>query len=158
MRQRDGIAVLLATCGGVGRLPVAPGTWGSIVGLGLGVLSARCLGAGVAIPMLLIGFVVCAAICTRAERALGLHDPPAVNLDEVWGMAAVIMVWPHLAGRLAPLSLAFLFFRLFDMVKPPPLQRLAKLPRGWGIMADDAGATAYTLLALWAIRSTRGFV
>ena len=128
------------------------------MGLGLGVLSARCLAAGVAIPGLLIGFAVCAAICTRAERGLGIHDPPAVNLDEVWGMAAVVMVWPQLTGRLALLGLAFLLFRLFDMVKPPPLQRLAKLPRGWGIMADDAGATAYTLLALWAIRSTLGFV
>jgi phosphatidylglycerophosphatase A len=88
-------------------------------------------------------------ICSAAERQIGQHDPPAIILDEVWGMAAIVMVLPWVAvSWMWPLT-AFLGFRLFDIVKPPPLKLLARLPAGWGIMADDFGAAAYAIILLW---------
>lgn len=144
-------AVYLATVGGVGRLPVAPGTWGSALGLGLGLLAPP-----VAVIFLAVTFVASALICTQAERALGEKDPRPVILDEVWAMAAVIMALPWIAASPWRLLAGFLLFRYFDIVKPPPLRRLERLPGGWGIMADDLGAGAYTVLILWIVARIAG--
>jgi phosphatidylglycerophosphatase A len=163
------LAVALATVAGLGRVPWAPGTWGSLVGLGIG-WAARGL-SGPWLAMLGgLAFLAAVAACTVAERELSRVDPPAIILDEVWGMAAVAAALPSLdVARDGTLSgvewvppsarswelllAAFFLFRVFDIVKPPPLKRLARLPAGWGVMADDAGAALYTLvtlgLALW---------
>jgi phosphatidylglycerophosphatase A len=93
--------------------------------------------------------VGCARLCGAAEQELAQHDPPAVVLDEVWGMAAVVIALPQLRVSWWWLVASLLLFRFFDIVKPPPLKRLAQLPGGWGIMADDLGAAAYTALTLW---------
>jgi len=98
--------------------------------------------------LLVAGIMLSALICTRAERALRRHDPPAVILDEVIGMATVVLLWPALAGSPARLAVAFGLFRLFDIVKPPPLKALARWPSGWGIVADDLGAAVYAVLVL----------
>ena len=143
------VSSIVATVGGLGYLPWAPGTWGSAVGLILGLLCVRTLSWSAALIALPLSFVVGALVCTHAERALGQHDPPAVILDEVWGMAAVILIFPWITFSWALLVVAFLSFRAFDILKPPPLKRLARLRGGWGIMADDAGAAAYTALVLF---------
>lgn len=144
-------AVALATAGGLGWMPVAPGTAGSAVGLLLGWLGARTLPQVSALLLLVVTFVGCALVCAEAERALGEHDPPRVVLDEVWGMAMVVMVLPGTAWSWTTLAVAFVLFRAFDTVKPPPLPQLARLRAGWGIMADDLGAAAYTCaVLLWA--------
>jgi phosphatidylglycerophosphatase A len=143
--------VLVATVGGLGRIPWAPGTAGSVVGLALGLLLVRVVSHELALLLLGAAFVGAAWCCGQAERHLDQLDPPAVILDEVWGMCAVVTVWP-LAAWSAPLTLAaFGLFRAFDILKPPPLPRLARWPGGWGIMADDLGAAAYTLLACWIV-------
>ncbi len=136
-------ASVLATVGGLGRVPWAPGSWGSAVGVLAGLLAVRTVSPILLMPLLAVSFTVCALICSHAERYLERHDPPIVILDEVWGMATIIMVRPSLAVSWTWLLAAFLFFRVFDIVKPPPLRQLAALPAGWGIMADDAGAAAY---------------
>ncbi|MBI2104213.1 MAG: phosphatidylglycerophosphatase A [Candidatus Omnitrophica bacterium] len=143
----------MATVGGLGRVPWAPGTWGSVVGLALGWLAAHTISPALGWTLLVLTFAGCAHIGTRAERQLAQHDPPAVILDEVWGMAAVVIALPWTAASWGWLLGALALFRVFDIVKPPPLKRLARLPAGWGIMADDAGASAYTILIVWVIRS-----
>lgn len=137
-----GVAGLLATGFGVGRLPWGPGTWGSAVGAALGLLGDRLLPTPVAWALVGVGLPVCAWICTEAERRLGQHDPPSVVLDELWAMAAILLLVP---GPWTPLrlALAFVAFRVCDTLKPPPLKRLARLPAGWGIMMDDVGAALY---------------
>ena len=155
-RQGRDVWTFLATVGGLGRIPLAPGTWGSGVGLLLGVLTVRALRHPVS-PLLLIGsFVVAALICAQAERALRRHDPPMVILDEVWAMWAIVVVLPWISVSWSRLLVACLLFRLFDITKPPPLKHLAHLPSGLGIMADDLGAAVYTVLILWVISRTTG--
>ena len=148
MKHGQDTATFIATVGGLGRIPLAPGTWGSVVGVLLGVLGARVCSVPVSLLILAVTFVVCAMVSTEAERVLGVHDPSAVIIDEVWAMAAILMLFPSTTQSRWHVVIAFVLFRLFDVVKPPPLQRLARLPGGWGIMADDFGAAAYALLVL----------
>ncbi len=151
-------AVFVATVGGLGRIPWAPGTWGSVVGLALGWAVVHWLQAVYVGPLLVISFVVGALICTEAERALHRHDPPAIILDEVWGMVCVLALLPWTILSSTRLLIAFLLFRAFDITKPPPLKSLARWPKGWGIMADDLGAAVYTSCVLWlGMRLTRLF-
>ena len=140
--------VVLATAGGLGRLPAAPGTWGSLLGLGAGWLTLRVELPAPLWLLLAVKFAACAWIAGVAERALDRHDAPEIVIDEVWGMAAVLVILPASAASAWSLLAAFALFRAFDILKPPPLKMLARLPGGWGIMADDAGASAYTILLL----------
>ena len=143
--------MLLATVGALGRMPVAPGTWGSLVGVVIGWGSLQFLRSREALSLLIVSFGLCVLVCTKAERELDRHDPPAVILDEVWGMWAILVLHPGTLSSWWRLAVGFLLFRLFDIVKPPPLKALARLPRGLGIMADDLGAAYYALLILWAL-------
>ena len=146
-----GPAAWLAQVGPIGRTPAAPGTAGSLVGLGFGWLGAGLGNAWLLAGLSALTFVACVGICARAERELAQHDPPSVVLDEVWGMAAILWLLPGVSASWAATLAAFALFRAFDTIKPPPLRRLARLPGGWGIMADDLGASVYTGLILWLI-------
>jgi phosphatidylglycerophosphatase A len=141
-----GLAVAIATAGHTGWFPVAPGTVGSAVGVGLW-WGLRAAGAGVATELVAAAalFVIGAWAASKTERVLGITDPGPVVVDEVMGMwvtlVAAPLSWPAaLAG--------FLLFRVFDIVKPPPARRLERLPGGWGIMADDLAAGVYAWAAL----------
>ena len=90
-------------------------------------------------------------VCARAERELGQHDAPQIILDEVWAMTAIVVGLAQMAPNPSAVWWSFLAFRFFDITKPPPLRWLARLPAGWGIMADDAGAAVYTLLLCWMV-------
>lgn len=151
MRTQQSISILLATAGGLGRMPVAPGTWGSVLGVLIGFVSLRFLPFRAALILLIVSFGLCVLVCTQAERQMNRHDPSAVILDEVWGMWAILVLHPRVLSAWWMLVAAFVFFRIFDIVKPPPLNALARLPRGLGIMADDLGAAYYALLILWVL-------
>jgi phosphatidylglycerophosphatase A len=97
---------------------------------------------------LVVCFVVGVVASTQTERDLATHDPPCVVVDECWGMWAILVAAPLVSHVPVLAAIAFGLFRAFDIVKPPPLKRLAGLPAGWGIMADDLGAAAYSLLVL----------
>ncbi|MBI3011824.1 MAG: phosphatidylglycerophosphatase A [Candidatus Omnitrophica bacterium] len=148
------VAVCLATIGGLGRIRWAPGTWGSLVGLLGGIATLRWFDWPLwALPVgLVVKFVICAFICTVAERALGIHDAPAIILDEAWAMAAIVISVQRAAASWRLLLVAFALFRALDIAKPFPLKRLATLPGGWGIMADDLGAAAYVVAILLVVR------
>ena len=148
------LARALATVGGIGYLPKAPGTAGSLVGWLIGLLVCSSgFPQGCVLTLWLCAFLIGVAASTSTERTLKVHDPSCVVIDEMVGMWAVLMAVPR-AQHLSWLSvIAFGVFRLFDVTKPPPLKHLARLPAGWGIMLDDLGASAYTCLVLtWLTR------
>jgi phosphatidylglycerophosphatase A len=140
------LALVVATAGGLGYFPVAPGTVGSAVGLvvfGLLEMGRATLTTHLA-AILIVGAVgVWAAGIT--ERHFGAVDPGPVVIDEVLGMLITLAFVPVAgAGMLA----GFVCFRVCDIIKPFPAARLERLPGGWGVMADDAMAAIYANLAL----------
>ncbi len=150
---------LLATCFGLGKLPIAPGTWGSLPPVAVllmmgcsGVASPVCV-AVVMILLALIGSIVCVRCAPASIAATGKKDPSEVVADEFAGQAVTFMV----AGIFAPeriyvtALLGFLLFRIFDIIKPWPLRKLEKLPHGWGILLDDLGAGVYAGLSMSVI-------
>jgi phosphatidylglycerophosphatase A len=158
------VAKLIATVGGIGHLPKAPGTAGSLVGLLIGLSAAPearwpqlvsnlillhpwLVSLGFLVVCFLVGVVASGSV----ESISGQHDPPYVVVDECVGMLAVVLAAPFVAGMWWAMP-AFVLFRVFDIVKPPPLKWLARRPAGWGIMLDDLGAAGYTIGALLAIR------
>ena len=148
---RPGAAVWLATCGGVGYFPVAPGTAGSLVGvgivLGLGLLPVAPAwhSTAVAVAAILL-MVVGAGAAGRAETFFGRVDPGQVVIDEVVGQMIALVAWP-VAGWKTYMA-GFILFRFFDIVKPFPARRCERIAGGWGIMLDDVVAGAYSLLVL----------
>jgi phosphatidylglycerophosphatase A len=162
----DALALALATCG-VGYLPLAPGTWGSAVGVALYLIFqlatlrvyALMQGRGwdaatlyllrTNLLLVIISGITLAGIwaATRAETLMGRKDPGAVVIDEVAGqliaytfVPAVTSIWITLAG--------FILFRLFDIWKPYPVRRMETLESGLGIMGDDVLAGIYAALVL----------
>lgn len=201
--------MLIATALGVGYLPKAPGTFGSMVGILTAVLSAvfflrpaslRDLfslhpltdavfsdnhflvpgsdihDSALGLPLLCAAFLllILSAVgiwaSSKAADYSGIKDPQFVVIDEVAGqhltlfLPLIPIALPHVTQRLdlstyaifftlslvnwKYLLLGFLLFRLFDIWKPFPIRRLEKLPRGWGIMADDWMAGIYAAILL----------
>jgi phosphatidylglycerophosphatase A len=147
--MKNKIAVPIATWFGCGYAPKAPGTVGSAAAVA--VAWALSEYAGLTPPW----FAVLAVASTPAAmwasgataRYLKTKDPGVVVVDEVVGQwmtfaGAGALNWKtYLAG--------FVLFRLFDILKPPPVRQLEKLPGGVGIVADDIGAGAYAALVLF---------
>lgn len=136
----------IATVGGLGYSRVAPGTLGSIVGLGIAwILSVnpiyQWIGCGVAV---LLGFWSAGP----TARALGTKDPHPVIIDEVAGMMIAVAALPVTGVIYAA---AFLLFRLLDVIKPFPIRQSEKLPGSLGIMLDDIVAGALTHMFMRAI-------
>ena len=144
---------------GVGRIPVAPGTFGSLLGLfwfGLLVASGRpwVLALGT-----LIGIALSIWACGCAETILGQKDPGSIVLDEIVAVPVCffgwigIVIWktgsfPALADFLGAktwlLTLGvFVAFRFFDIAKPWPVRSSQGLPGGWGVTIDDLLAAIY---------------
>ena len=169
----DYVALAIATCG-VGYMPIAPGTWGSLVGVGLYMLLRLNLfhpptdtdpltfvRRFVAVEIIGVGFVTLIGIwaASRAERVLQIKDPGKVVIDEVAGQLIALMAVPLTVIGPWPIwvVLAFFLFRFFDIVKPYPIRRLEALESGLGIVIDDLAAGAYAaavvsiLIAVFAL-------
>jgi phosphatidylglycerophosphatase A len=133
----------VATGLGVGYAPLAPGTVGSILGLAFWVF----LPAGLLVQAVVIAAVFGAGVWSAglAEEHFRGTDPGPVVIDEVMGMLVTLCLNPVSWGGAL---LAFLLFRLFDVVKPYPANRLERLHGGLGIMADDFMAGVYANLTL----------
>lgn len=147
-----GLARALATVGELGAHSRAPGTIGSAVGWLIGLLWLAQEPTAVRMGVLVGATLAAVMASTRTEREMKLHDPGCVIIDEVIGMAAVFGLMPVLSQSLWSATIAFGLFRLFDILKPPPLVWLSRFPAGWGIVLDDLGATAYTCLTLVCVR------
>jgi phosphatidylglycerophosphatase A len=137
-------ATFIASAGGTGYAPKAPGTFGSLVGLAIGVLLLK-LGHG----PLFAGIIVTSLLGLWAVWACGgQNDPGWIVIDEVAGQLITMLALPRIA--LPGLILAFALFRLFDITKPGPVGWADRRHDALGVMADDwiAGALACLVLLL----------
>ena len=142
-------ATLIATFFGIGRMRPGPGTWGSAAAMLLWAALAHLLPTPLRTPVViaLAAFVTLIGIpaATRIARSCGRKDPQFVVIDEVAGqliaLIAVPLAWKtFLAG--------FILFRAFDIIKPPPVRQLERLPEGTGIVLDDVAAGLYGLIVM----------
>lgn len=136
---------LLAFGFGAGLAPVAPGTFGTLVGVPLVAASwllPDLVQVGIGLLLILVG----TWLCGESARRLGEHDHPGIVMDEIAGFYLVMLLlppgwWWMLAG--------FLLFRFFDIIKPWPIAALdRRVGGGFGIMLDDLVAALFAGLAL----------
>ncbi|HEY4934540.1 MAG TPA: phosphatidylglycerophosphatase A [Terriglobales bacterium] len=142
-------ATLVATFFGAGRLRPGPGTWGSLAAALLWWLLAAQLPPSTRTPVILFLIILATAIgipaATLEARGCRKKDPQHVVIDEVAGQLVTLIACPILWK---PLLAGFILFRAFDIVKPPPIRSLEKLPEGTGIVVDDLGAGIYGLIVM----------
>jgi phosphatidylglycerophosphatase A len=139
-------ALALATCFGVGYVPVAPGTVGSLAGLVLWIALPHAIRVQAAV--IVVVFAGGAWASGLAEQHFRATDPAPVVIDEVMGMLVTLFMNP--VGWLGAIA-AFFLFRFFDVIKPYPADRLERLAGGVGVMADDFMAAIYANVALRAM-------
>jgi phosphatidylglycerophosphatase A len=128
------LARLLATGFYTGYAPVASGTFGSLPGVAIAFLIGTYLSPGFYTAALVAIIVACIWSADRHAAELQIKDPSVIVSDEVAGMLVAIAYLP-----ITPLTMltAFLLFRFFDILKPPPIRQAEDLPGGFGICADD---------------------
>ena len=148
--RKNDIVVFLATGFFTGFLPTMPGTWGTFAGIPLVIISHRL--TSIMQPVVAVVFVTFAAyIAGRAEILFKDRDARPIVIDEMVGFL-ITLLWLPL--NFLTLCLGFFLFRLFDIVKPPPISTVEKrLHGGWGIVLDDvlAGVFANVTLRLLLI-------
>jgi len=116
----------------LGKLPFAPGSWGSLGALILWIfLPSSYL---LQMMMIIILFSIGVISSKKIAAAKNDHDPSEVVIDEAVGMWIALLMIPH---SIAIYSIAFILFRIFDIFKPSFIYRVQNLPGGWGIMMDD---------------------
>jgi len=169
-RRKPLASLAIATALGLGYLPKAPGTWGSLAGVALTAIywwrgpigafdsyrnSAYSVNGAVALAILATAVIALLGVvaASRAANYVGVKDPQFVVIDEVsgqlisyFGIGTAIPNWKYLL-------LGFILFRVFDIWKPFPARQAESLPGGLGIMADDWAAGIYAALGLWAARA-----
>ncbi|HEY6121955.1 MAG TPA: phosphatidylglycerophosphatase A [Pyrinomonadaceae bacterium] len=166
---KDYLALAIATCG-VGFFPIAPGTLGSLVGVGVYFLlesftfrllrlfavpnfelrfSAWSVFLSIELTVITVVTLVGIWAASRTEKLAGRKDPGKVVIDEVAGqLIALLPVFARFDPGWVNVIFAFLLFRFFDIIKPYPARRLESLESGLGIVADDLVAGAYAAVAV----------
>jgi phosphatidylglycerophosphatase A len=172
-RPKLNLGLFIATVGGLGDIPLGPGTFGSFAGLLIYALTqghfAPDIGAQfplrpvtllerlhwacwTALPVTFVLIMAGLWASSRAAKLLDKKDPQSVVIDEVSGqhlaftLALAPMNWHYLV-------LGLILFRAFDIWKPFPARQAESLPGGWGIMTDDWVAGIYTAILLWIARA-----
>lgn len=139
-------ATQVATFFGIGRLRPGPGTWASAITVLLWAALCAALSPSLRTPLVisLAALVTIIAIpaATQVARGTGIKDPQFVVIDEVAGQLVALIAAP--LGWKSFLA-AFILFRAFDIVKPPPVRQLEAIPEGAGIVLDDVAAGLYAL-------------
>lgn len=154
MLRGDKVILFLATAGPIGRIPVAPGTWGTLVALPIAYLVGRL---PLALGVVVTGGLVAAAvrIASRAEASLGVEDPGAIVIDEIAGLVVAFLGHPFVPASAVGI---FLLFRLLDIVKPFPIGWAEKRLRGGtAVVMDDVLAGAGANL-IWRLARVSGWV
>ena len=147
MKPTDYLALSIATCG-VGYLPLAPGTWGSLVGVGIFLLLVWAIPAHALVVVVLVAIAAVTFAgtwaATRTEQLSGRKDPGKVVVDEVAGQfIALFPLTLFTRWSTVAVIVSFILFRFFDIVKPYPARRFEALKGGMGIMCDDLVAGVY---------------
>lgn len=142
-KKLDTLLRFIVTCGYIGRLPFAPGTYASIAGCILIYLFPLPFNG---LPFVIV-FVAFSVLCINLLR-FEEKDPGYIVIDELAGMCVAM------AGHSATLInivIGFVFFRCFDILKPFPIRHAERLQRGYGIVADDvvAGIFSNVVLMIW---------
>jgi len=173
----DYLALAIATCG-VGYFPIAPGTMGSLVGVGIFVKlqpvifdfyqtyfwhhggdddAWRLFGLSLFWTSVLMILVIALSLigiwaASRAERLFGKKDPKQVVIDEVVGQLVTFVFVFHSIGLIG-IVIGFVLFRAFDIIKPYPIRRVEGLHGGLGIVGDDIVAGLYAGTVLLVINT-----
>ena len=157
----DRVGHTIATGAGAGFFPIAPGTVGALEGvavyLAIAYFAPRSsnLTSTSQITLLVVANIFVFAVGVWASGRTcdlsGIKDPQKVVVDEVSGQLISLIPLAFSPSLIAVIA-AFLFFRLFDIFKPYPIRRLEHLPRGFGVMADDALAGIYAAVLVGAGR------
>jgi phosphatidylglycerophosphatase A len=152
---------LLTSCFGLGFMPIASGTWGSLppafifagmclLGSGWGLIAANAV---LMVVLAILASVVCVKFTPHVVKLAGKKDPGEIVADEFAGQS-VTFIGAYASGykEIAIVAVAgFLLFRLFDIFKPWPIRNLEKLPDGWGVLADDLLAGVFAGIVLQVI-------
>lgn len=125
----------------LGKLPIAPGTWGSLGALILWIF----LPLSYSLQLIIIVLLFIVGVISSKKMALEMDDPDPseVVIDEAVGMGIALFMLPH---SIAMYTMAFILFRIFDIFKPSFIYQIQNLPGGWGIMLDDVFAGIFTWL------------
>jgi phosphatidylglycerophosphatase A len=140
------LGVFVATCGYLGYVPIAPGTFGSAAGLAVFLAVQRSGSVTVELATIAVLFAIGIWSGTVAEHHFGGVDPGPIVLDEVVGMLITLALLPPVT--LTGAIVGFLVFRVLDVIKPWPAGGFEKLPGGLGVMADDGMAAVYGNLVM----------
>ncbi len=159
----DAVILWAAQGFGIGRIPVAPGTWGSLLGAGWLLILLAPGQLWIYIAGLILSSFFSVWVCGRAEKILGLTDPGSVVMDEIIAVPLCFGAWillqmsrtghiPNPGALLEPKNLPVFIglviaFRFFDIAKPWPVRQSQCLPGGWGITIDDLLAALYVNLS-----------
>jgi len=154
----DRLTRIVGSFFGLGLIPFAPGTWGTLGAMGVVFLLPAEPDLAWTIPTMVLFLLACGftlILGDHAERSMGLEDPGFIVIDEVAGyliaVASVTKPSPEW------LVMAFIVFRIFDVLKPWPCRRLERIGGGKGILYDDLMAGFYTFLVLMISRLLTGW-
>jgi len=152
MNHLDSPVKILSTFFGIGYLPLISGTYASIAGLLIFILIGNMTAGYVLVTALVLGLGF--AVCTKAERVFNQKDSRRIVIDEVSGMLVALLFLPH---DLKIAVLAFVIFRILDITKPYPANKLERLSGSLGVMLDDIMAGIYTNIILQLVLRLTSF-
>jgi phosphatidylglycerophosphatase A len=152
---------------GAGRIPIAPGTFGSIIGLGWFLLLLCAHSWLIFIVGNLLAVALSVWLCGEAEQILKRKDPGSIVLDEIAAIPICFTGWLAIAwwpqhrwpgveffwSRWPSSIGVFALFRFFDVLKPWPVRQSQNLPGGWGVTVDDVLAAIYVNVVVLVVHS-----
>jgi len=139
------LIIALATGLYSGKMPKAPGTWGSLAAF-VPWFFFKDTSLGIYLLIIAITFVVGYLVAGSAEKLMSRQDPGEIVIDEIVGMFITLMLVPN---NLVFWILAFIFFRIFDIAKPFPVSWFdSHFHGGLGIMLDDVAAGIYAFFCV----------
>ena len=142
---RKAVIIFIAQGAYTGRFPVAPGTAGTLAAIPLYYFVMLRLSATGYIAVCLVLFLIGTWAAGHAETLLNRKDSPSIVIDEIVGYLLAMFLLPLGWGFVIA---GFFLFRVFDVLKPYPLNSLQKIRGGLGVMIDDIGAAVYTNVVL----------
>ena len=141
-----GLKRFIATAGGIGYLPLAPGTWAAIITSSVWFVTFKILGSSENIQLLILPVIIVSGIyCSGKILDNTDKDPSHIVIDEVAGMCLTLLLIPPTFQNIFA---GFILFRFFDILKPFGIKRMEKINGGWGIMLDDLLAGVYSHIIL----------